>query len=101
MSVNGLDEDLAVAFNDVDFCLRLYQSGLASVFTPFAEMVHHESASRGNDLSEAQRERFMTEEKFMHQRWRDVLGQDPFFSPHLSLEHSDFRLAEFSRDKAS
>lgn len=101
MSVNGLDEDLAVAFNDVDFCLRLYQSGLASVFTPFAEMVHHESASRGNDLSEAQRDRFMAEEKFMHQRWSEVLGQDPFFSPNLSLEHSDFRLAEFSRGQAS
>lgn len=99
MTVNGLDEDLAVAFNDVDFCLRLYQSGLASIFTPFAEMVHHESASRGNDLSEAQRDRFMAEEKFMHERWKDVLNQDPFFSPNLSLQHSDFRAAEFSRVK--
>lgn len=98
-SVMGLDENLAVAFNDVDFCLRLYQLGLACVFTPYAEMVHHESASRGNDLSEAQIERFMTEEKFMHERWKDVLKHDPFFSPNLSLQHTDFRTAEFSRVK--
>ncbi len=98
-SVMGLDENLTVAFNDVDFCLRLYQSGLACVFTPYAEMVHHKSASRGNDLSGAQIKRFMTEEKFMHQRWKDVLNNDPFFSPNLSLQHTDFRTAEFSRVK--
>jgi hypothetical protein len=62
-------------------------------------MVHHESASRGNDLSEAQIERFMAEEKFMHERWKDVLNHDPFFSPNLSLQHTDFRTAEFSRVK--
>jgi hypothetical protein len=65
--------------------------------TPYAEMVHHESASRGDDLSDAQRERFMAEEKFMHQRWGDLLQNDPFFSPNLSLQHSDFRPADKSR----
>lgn len=97
MSVNGLDEQLAVAFNDVDFCLRLHQVGLACVFTPYAEMIHHESATRGHDLAPTQLERFMSEEKFMRARWKDVLGHDPFFSPNLSLWHSDFRLAERSR----
>jgi glycosyltransferase involved in cell wall biosynthesis len=96
-AVGGLDTQLAVAFNDVDFCLRLHQAGLACIYTPFAEMVHHESASRGDDLTGARRERFMTETRFMVDRWGDSLQQDPFFSPNLSLDHSDFRPAQVSR----
>lgn len=99
LAIGGMEEGLAVAFNDVDFCLRLHQAGLACVYTPYAEMVHHESASRGNDLSDSQRDRFMSEEKFMHERWGDLLRNDPFFSPNLSLEHSDFRPAQESRAK--
>ena len=97
MAVGGLDEQLAVAFNDVDFCLRLHQAGLACIYTPFAEMVHHESASRGDDLTGARRERFMAETRFMQDRWGDSLLQDPFFSPNLSLDHHDFRPARVSR----
>jgi hypothetical protein len=63
-------------------------------------MIHHESASRGNDLSDAQRDRFMSEERFMHNRWGSTLGNDPFFSPNLSLQHTDFKLAEKSRVNA-
>lgn len=97
LKVGGLDEKLAVAFNDVDFCLRLHKAGLACVYTPYAEMIHHESASRGNDLSDDQRDRFMSEEQFMHLRWGEALANDPFFSPNLSLQHSDFRPAQHSR----
>lgn len=100
LQVGGLDESIAVAFNDVDFCLRLHEAGLACVLTPYAEMIHHESASRGDDLSSEQRERFMAEERFMHERWGDRLHDDPFFSPNLSLAHSDFRPAELSRAKS-
>lgn len=100
LAVGGMDEEIAVAFNDVDFCLRLHQAGLACVYTPYAEMIHHESASRGNDLSDAQRDRFMSEERFMHNRWGSTLGRDPFFSPNLSLQHTDFKLAEKSRVNA-
>jgi len=100
LQVGGLDESIAVAFNDVDFCLRLHEAGLACILTPYAEMVHHESASRGDDLSAAQRERFMTEEKFMHERWGDRLQNDLFFSPNLSLAHPDFRPAEKSRTQS-
>jgi GT2 family glycosyltransferase len=96
-AVGGLDTQLAVAFNDVDFCLRLHQAGLACIYTPYAEMVHHESASRGDDLTGARRERFMSETRFMVDRWGDSLQQDPFFSPNLSLDHSDFRPAQVSR----
>lgn len=98
--VGGLDESIAVAFNDVDFCLRLHEAGLACILTPYAEMIHHESASRGDDMSDAQRERFMNEERFMHKRWGEFLKDDPFFSPNLSLQHPDFRPADKSRAKA-
>jgi glycosyltransferase involved in cell wall biosynthesis len=101
LQVGGLDESIAVAFNDVDFCLRLHEAGLACILTPYAEMIHHESASRGDDLSDAQRERFMAEERFMHERWGDRLHDDPFFSPNLSLAHPDFRPAEKSRTQSS
>lgn len=101
LQVGGFDESIAVAFNDVDFCLRLHAVGLACILTPYAEMIHHESASRGDDMSDAQRGRFMAEEKFMHARWGDRLQDDPFFSPNLSLAHSDFRPAEQSRAKSS
>jgi glycosyltransferase involved in cell wall biosynthesis len=96
-AVNGMDEGLAVAFNDVDFCLRLGQAGFHCVYTPHAEMTHHESASRGNDLSDANRERFMSEEAFMKSRWGQQLLADPYYSPNLSLDHSDFRMATRSR----
>ena len=96
-AVGGMDEAIAVAFNDVDFCLRLHQAGWACILTPYAEMIHHESASRGNDLSDAQRARFMAEEQFMHQRWGQRLANDPFFSPNLSMQHPDFRPADKSR----
>jgi O-antigen biosynthesis protein len=96
-AVNGMDEGLAVAFNDVDFCLRLGQAGFHCVYTPHAEMTHYESASRGDDLSDANRERFMGEEAFMKSRWGQQLLSDPCYSPNLSLDHSDFRMATRSR----
>jgi glycosyltransferase involved in cell wall biosynthesis len=96
-AVNGMDEGLAVAFNDVDFCLRLGQAGFHCIYTPHAQMTHHESASRGNDLSDANRDRFMREEAFMKARWGEQLLADPFYSPNLSLDHSDFRMAAVSR----
>jgi GT2 family glycosyltransferase len=92
-----MDEGLAVAFNDVDFCLRLGQAGFHCVYTPHAEMTHHESASRGDDLSDANRERFMSEEAFMKSRWGQQLLADFYYSPNLSLDHSDFRMATRSR----
>lgn len=97
LEVGGMDVAIAVAFNDVDFCLRLHQAGWACIMTPYAEMIHHESASRGDDLSDAQRDRFMAEEQFMHQRWGQWLANDPFYSPNLSLQHPDFRPADKSR----
>jgi hypothetical protein len=97
--VRGLDEGLAVAFNDVDFCLRVREAGYRNVFTPFAELIHHESKSRGVEDTPAKMKRFGAEVQFMLDRWGDALTVDPFYSPNLSYETDDFALARLSRRK--
>lgn len=85
-AVGGLDEEeLAVAFNDVDLCLRIRARGLRILWTPFAELYHLESASRGSDEERAKRRRFLGEVAAMQRRWGEALRCDPFWSPNLSL----------------
>lgn len=94
-AVNGLDEDhLAVAYNDVDFCLRLGELGLTNIWTPFAMLVHHESVSRGRDLAPERRDRFLKERAYMIARWPTQLARDAAYNPNLSIEQADFALAE-------
>ncbi len=87
------EENLAVAFNDVDFCLRLRAAGYWIVWTPHAELLHHESASRGFDDSTAKQVRFLAETDYMRAKWGRLLRFDPFYNPNLSLEDADFTLA--------
>jgi GT2 family glycosyltransferase len=90
----GFDEtNLPIAFNDVDFCLRVEALGYRNLFTPFAEFIHHESASRGAEDSPDKVARFHTEIVFMKQRWGDRLINDPAYNPNLSLETEDFSFA--------
>lgn len=92
--VGGLDEvNLQVAFNDVDFCLRVRQAGFRNVWTPYAELLHHESATRGEDLAPHKRERFRREIAYMRQRWPDVLRHDPAYNPNLTVGSEDFSYA--------
>ena len=94
LQLGGFDEvNLAVAFNDVDFCLRLREAGYWIVWTPHAELVHHESASRGFDDSTPQQVRFLAEIDYMNAKWGDVLQRDPFYNPNLSLGEDLFTLA--------
>ena len=94
LQLGGFDEvNLAVAFNDVDFCLRLREAGYWTVWTPHAELVHHESASRGFDDSTPKQVRFLTEIDYMNAKWGDVLRRDPFYNPNLSLGEDLFTLA--------
>ena len=94
LEVGGLDEEaLAVAFNDVDLCLRLLQHGYRNLYTPYATLVHHESVSRGSDLSSDNRERFAREVAVMHSRWGDALRRDPCYNPNLTRRFEDFSLA--------
>ncbi|MCR5735208.1 MAG: glycosyltransferase family 2 protein [Lachnospiraceae bacterium] len=96
--VSGLSEEFAVALNDVDYCLKLRQKGLLNVFTPFAELFHYESASRGRDdvsdeASAANRERYDRESELFREKWKEVLEKgDPYFNPNFSLDHSNFVL---------
>ncbi|WP_158284480.1 glycosyltransferase [Azospirillum sp. TSO35-2] len=92
--VGGLEEEhLAVAFNDVDLCLRVRDAGYFLVWTPHAELYHLESASRGSDMAPDKIARFKREIAYMHERWGKALVEDPFYNPNLTLETSDFGLA--------
>ena len=92
--VGGLNEtDLAVAFNDVDFCLRVRELGYTNMLTPYAELYHYESATRGLDDTPEKSARFNREVEYMKQRWEPLLQHDPAYSPNLSLLYSDFSLA--------
>ena len=93
LEVGGLDERLEVAFNDVDFCLRLRAAGYRNVWTPFSAMIHHESASRGNDDSPEKRARFTGEVDYMLQRWGEEILHDPAYNPNLSLQGVNSELA--------
>jgi O-antigen biosynthesis protein len=89
LKVGGLDAiNLAVAFNDVDFCLRLAESGLRNIWTPHAELYHHESVSRGADNTPEKNERFNKEMFYMLDRWKDWIRRDPCYSPLLGLSLS-------------
>lgn len=91
----GLSEEFAVALNDVDFCLRLREKGLLNVFTPFAELYHYESASRGSDLKGQSALRYNEEAECFRRKWHDVLEKgDPYYNPNFSLDHSDYTLRE-------
>jgi glycosyltransferase involved in cell wall biosynthesis len=97
--VGGLDEQIAIAFNDVDFCLRLRAAGYRNIWTPFAELIHHESASRGYEDSPEKAARFQREVRFMQDRWGDVLHGDPHYNPNLSMLSGDFSF-NLSRSKS-
>ncbi|MDH4390396.1 MAG: glycosyltransferase family 2 protein [Aquabacterium sp.] len=93
-AVGGLDaEHLHVAFNDVDFCLKVREAGWRNLFTPFAELYHHESKTRGLDSTDAKRARFLRECETMTARWHGALGNDPFYNQNLSLQREDYSLA--------
>jgi GT2 family glycosyltransferase len=92
--VGGLNEEqLAVAFNDVDFGIRLREAGWRVVWTPFAEMYHHESVSRGPDTVAHRVHEFAQEVYYMQDRWAAVLRCDPAYNPNLTLVSEDFSLA--------
>ncbi len=93
LEVGGLTEELKVAFNDVDFCLKLLRAGYKNVWTPFAELVHHESISRGIDTSKKQVLRAANEVMYMRKNWSELLDNDPSYNRHLTKNHEDFSLS--------
>ena len=93
LKLGGFDENLAVTFNDIDFCLRLREAGYQIVWSPYAELIHHESASRGFDDSTQKQTRFLAEVDYMNSKWGGLLQRDPFYNPNLSLGEDLFTLA--------
>jgi GT2 family glycosyltransferase len=92
--VGGFDErNLAINFNDTDLCLRIRSLGLQIVWTPYADLIHHESVSRGHHAARTQQAQFFREATYMQQRWGRELLHDPFYSPNLSLTLPGYELA--------
>ncbi len=89
--VGGLDADnLKVAFNDVDFCLKVREAGYRNLWTPYAELYHHESVSRGLDDTPEKKVRFEQEHRFMKKKWENLLYPDPCYNPNLTQVREDF-----------
>ena len=92
--VGGMDElHFGVAYNDVDLCLQFLRRGRRNVFTPYCELYHFESASRGYEVTPEKVARLERESAFLEQKWPDYIGrEDPWYSPHLSLDSENFAL---------
>ena len=89
--VGGLEETFEISLNDVDFCLKLREEGLLNVFTPFAQLYHYESISRGLDDQGEKAERYNRESEKFREKWKEVLEKgDPYYNPNFSLDRSDF-----------
>ena len=91
--LGGLDESFEVAYNDVDFCMRLRKAGYLIVWTPYAELYHYESKSRGYEDTPEKRKRFEGEVKRFQARWsKELAAGDPYYNPNLTLNREDFSL---------
>jgi glycosyltransferase involved in cell wall biosynthesis len=91
--VGGFDEKkLTVAFNDVDLCLKVREAGYRNLWTPYAELFHHESLSRGHEDSPEKQQRFQSEVRHIKQKWTYKLQRDPYYNENLTLDREDFSL---------
>lgn len=92
-AVNGLDEEFVVAYNDVDFCLRLREIGKVNVWIPYAELYHYESKSRGSDQTPENIERFNNERNRFETKWETYyINGDPYYNPNLAKDSEDFSI---------
>ena len=91
LEVNGFSEEFAVAYNDIDFCLKLRKLNKLICFTPFAELYHYESLTRGIDKYDANKKRLTAEENIFKNKWSALItAGDPYYNPNFSLERPDF-----------
>lgn len=92
--IDGLDEGFAVAFNDIDMCMRIRRAGYLVVWTPYAELYHHESESRGHDDTPERKTRYAGEVAFFRSKWgAELAAGDPYYNPNLALDRNDFSLS--------
>ncbi|MDA8824160.1 glycosyltransferase, partial [Opitutales bacterium] len=98
--VNGFNEKtLKVAFNDVDLCLKVKQSGYRNLWTPYSVLIHHESASRGRDDSPDKIMRFHREILYLKKKWQDIMDNDPCYNANLTLKRENFGLRQKRKEK--
>ncbi|MEL6502193.1 MAG: glycosyltransferase family 2 protein, partial [Cyanobacteria bacterium J06623_1] len=90
--VGGFETDLAIAFNDVDFCLKIASHGYRNIYLPHVVLYHYESKTRGYEDTAEKQARFAREIQYMRQKWSAICDRDPHYNPHLSLQHEDFSL---------
>ena len=92
-AVGGFDEELKVAFNDIDLCMKVRDKGEKILFTPYAELYHYESKSRGLEDTPEKVARFNKEIAAFEKKWPDILKNgDPYYNPNLTLKSQDFSL---------
>ena len=89
----GFNEDLSIAYNDIDLCLKLIEMGKINVYTPYAVLYHHESVSRGYDMSPEKRRRLEQESEILRRIWAEKLNKDPMYNINLTKEATNFTLA--------
>ena len=94
IALGGLDDtELKIAYNDVDYCLKVWKAGMAVIYEPAVELYHHESASRGSDKTQEKINRLLEEQRVMKDRWGIWTYEDPFFSPNHDYGRADFSLS--------
>jgi len=91
--VGGLDEEFKVAYNDVDFCLKVRASGFKNIYTPFSELIHHESKTRGEDVTEDKLQRLRKEQDLLFKKWGDSILNDPYYNQNLTKSAEDFSIS--------
>lgn len=100
IKLGGFDEiNLSISFNDVDYCLKLREAGYKIIFTPYVELYHHESLSRGKNLTEEYKSRSKKEADFIRKKWKRYIEYDPFYNPNLNYKRPDFSLNLFPKIK--
>jgi len=93
LDIGGLDEELVVAYSDVDFCLRLLQKGFRNIVLSHVRLIHHETRDRGiDDVDDLTRDRLHRDRAIMEQRWQDRILNDPCYNPNLTMTFEDFSL---------
>jgi O-antigen biosynthesis protein len=91
-AVGGFEEELAVAFNDVDLCLKIFKLGYRNVYLPHVVLYHYESKSRGIDDTPEKLERSLKEIQYMKSKWKEFINRDPCYSPNLTRHSEDFSI---------
>lgn len=88
--VGGWEEELQIAFNDVDFCLKLVEKGYRNIYLPHVVLYHYESKSRGKEDTPEKKARFAKEITYMQQKWKHIIERDPCYNPNLTLDREDY-----------